>query len=106
MLFMCTLESQRPMMTDVLSGLRAGEVAYCVAQVLDRAGLILESTPLRTSFPIPTLQRIERVVCDPRFQRQVYQIGLALVNQMPDSTWDITYDVRADRLVFAYLGKW
>lgn len=106
MLFICTLENQRTMMTETLNGLRAGEVAYCVAQVLERTGLVLASTPLLTSFPLPTLQRIERVVCDYRFQRQVYQIGLALVRESPDSSWDITYDVRADRLVFAYLGKW
>lgn len=104
MLFLFRLESQRPMLSSTLEGLRGNEVAYCVATVLERTGLLSRADILRTHFGPLFRPRFERIVNDPNFQRAIYRIGqLAVADKPFEGDWCIKYDVKGDLLTLEYV---
>lgn len=106
MLFLFRLESQRPMLSAALDGLRGNEVAHCVATVLERTGLLTRADVLRNHFGHLFQPKLERIVNDPNFQRAIYRIGQLVVADKPtEGEWYINYEVKGDLLSLEYVPQ-
>lgn len=104
MIYVFRLEGCRPVIDHYLGGIRDNEVAYCVAQTMSRMGMLFNADALRRYFGSSTMQAMERVICDQRFQTVVFAIArLSIAKQPTNGFWEISYNTRADELLLEYV---
>ena len=104
MIYVFRLEGCRLVLAEHLGAIRDQEVAYCVAQAMSRMGMLYNANALRLYFSGPTLQAVERVVCNQRFQSVVFAIArLSIVHHPTAGFWEISYNARADELLLEYV---